>query len=257
VSVPRIVAALTPGPVGALPIVLGPSLGTTTTLWSWTRARLVAHPLLAWDLPGHGASPSPSDAFTVEELAEGVLAAVDEAGIDRFAVAGVSLGGLTALAVALAAPERVAGVAMLASLPAIGTPDAWAQRAATVRRQGTSVLVGPSATRWFAPGFIAASPAVAGRLLDELVPIDAEGYAQCCHVLGATDLSGRLGELSMPLTLAPGAQDPVIDLDAVRRTADAVPGARVRTLEGAGHLPPAERPADVADLILDLTGAAR
>jgi 3-oxoadipate enol-lactonase len=257
-SVPRIVAALTPGPAGALPIVLGPSLGTTTTLWSWARPQLAAeHPLLAWDLPGHGASPTPAEGFTVEELAQGVLAAADEAGLDRFAIAGVSLGGLTALAVALAAPERVAAVAMLASLPRIATADAWHDRAQTVRQQGTPVLVRGSAERWFAPGFIAEAPSVAGRLLDELMTIDDEGYARCCEALAAADLTGALAELRVPLTLMPGDGDVVVGADAAQAVVDAVPGAQLRVQRGAGHLPPAERPAQAATSILESVGAHR
>lgn len=256
-TVPRIVATLSAGPADGIPLVLGPSLGTTTTLWSWARPALAAtRGVLAWDLPGHGASPPPTAPFTIDELAAGVLAAIDDAGIDRFALAGVSLGGLTSLALALAAPERASSVTMLASLPAMGQPDAWAERAATARRQGTPALVGGSASRWFAPDFIAAAPAVAGRLLAELMDVDDEGYARCCEALGATDLTDRLGELRVPLALVPGAEDAVATVAAATAVARAVPGARLHALAGVGHLPPAERPAEVADLILDIAGGA-
>jgi 3-oxoadipate enol-lactonase len=257
-STPRIVAALTPGPADSLPLVLGPSLGTTTALWSWARPALAErHRLLSWDLPGHGASPAPTAPFTLEELAAGVLAAADDAGLDRFAVAGVSLGGLTSLSLALLAPERVAAVAMLAALPRMGQPDAWHERAGTVRQQGTPALVGSSAERWFAPGFIAAAPRVAGQLLDELMDVDDEGYARCCEALAAADLGVRLGELRAPLAMLPGSDDPTVAVDAARAVAEAVPEARLTVIDGAGHQPPAERPDAVAGVLTDLLGGIR
>lgn len=257
-STPRIVAAVTPSDGDGIPVVLGPGLGTTTTVWDAVRDRLAArHPVLVWDLPGHGASPAPTRPFTVEDLADGVLAAVDEADIGRFAVAGNSFGGLTALAIALAAPERVSHVAMVCSLPRLGDRDGWLQRAETVRRQGTPVMVAGSAERWFAPGFIAAQPALAGRLLDELMTIDDEGYARCCEALAEADLRDRLPELRAPLTLIEGADDVVVDLDTAAAIVDAVPGARLHVVQGAGHQAPAERPAEVAALLADAIEEAR
>lgn len=102
---------------GELPLlVLGPPLGTSATAaWSETAARLTdAFDVVAWDLPGHGHNRSvPEDPFTLEDLAAGVLAVVDEILLHRdevggsFSCAGVGLGGAVALQLLLDVPGRV------------------------------------------------------------------------------------------------------------------------------------------------------
>ena len=84
------------------------------------------------------------------------------AGVRRFYYAGDSLGGQLALELALRHPDRVIAVSIICSSARVGQPEAWLERAAMVRLQGTPVLVGPSAGRWYAPGFIETA-AGAGR----------------------------------------------------------------------------------------------
>jgi pimeloyl-ACP methyl ester carboxylesterase len=73
------------------------------------------HDVLAYDARGHGASdPAPSpDAYTYADLAEDLIAVMDEAGIDRAVLAGASMGAHTAVRVALEHPERVAGLVLV------------------------------------------------------------------------------------------------------------------------------------------------
>ena len=234
-----------------IPFLLGPSLGTRVArVWEPTRPLLGAdHPLFGWDLPGHGISPATSSGFSVDEIAEGVLRAADEAGLSRFAVAGVSLGGVVSLALALQAPSRVASVTLICSLPKIGNAEAWATRAAQVRASGTPSLVQGSAERWFAPGFIDAQPTVASPLLLDLRDIDDEGYALCVEALAATDLRPRVRELEMPFTIIAGAVDVVIPLsDAEEAVASARTGA-LHVLPDTAHLASAEKPAEVAAIL--------
>ena len=74
-------------------LILGPSLGTDTHLWDLAAPALREHyAILRWDLPGHGASPSARDSFTLSELADAVVALADSYGISNFYHAGVSHG---------------------------------------------------------------------------------------------------------------------------------------------------------------------
>lgn len=255
-TAPVIVATSTPqlgdGITGET-LVLGPSLGTTTAVWDQAAGALsFPHPLLSWDLPGHGSSPAVTvgTSFTMTELAEGVLRAVDAAGVDRFSYAGVSLGGVVGLQLALLAPERVRRLAMVCSLPQIGTSEGWAQRAADTRAMGTPSLVAASARRWFALGFLDRQPDVGSRLLSQLLDIDDESYAQCVEALADTDLRDALPGLSVPLTLIEGEADSVIPLDDARAAADAAPDAVLHVLAGVAHLAPVEDPDSVAALLL-------
>jgi pimeloyl-ACP methyl ester carboxylesterase len=73
------------------------------------------HRVVAYDARGHGSSsPAPSpDAYRYEELAADLAAVLDALGIERAVLAGASMGGHTALRLALEQPERVAAIAVI------------------------------------------------------------------------------------------------------------------------------------------------
>ncbi|MEO8528147.1 MAG: alpha/beta fold hydrolase [Pseudolysinimonas sp.] len=235
-----------------IPFLLGPSLGTRVAA-VWDRARpflAERHPLFGWDLPGHGVSPATTTPFSVDEVAEGVLRAADSAGLGRFAYAGISLGGVVGLALALRAPDRVTALTLICSLPKIGTPEGWAERAAQVRASGTPSLVDATSKRWFVPGFSAEEPSVVGGLLKDLMDVDDESYALCVEALGATDLRPRVRDLGMPYSIIAGAEDAIIPIvDAEASVASARHGS-LHVLDGASHLAAVEKPAEVTAILL-------
>jgi 3-oxoadipate enol-lactonase / 4-carboxymuconolactone decarboxylase len=141
---------LVDGPVGGEPLVLGPSLGTSTQVWEPQLAALIrAHRVLRYDLPGHGRSRAAAPRATVAALAEGVLAMADELGWESFHYAGISLGGAIGTRLALSHPRRVRSLTLLCSSARFGDPSAWHERAALVRAEGTAPLLPASAARWF------------------------------------------------------------------------------------------------------------
>jgi pimeloyl-ACP methyl ester carboxylesterase len=232
-------------PQAAEVLIVGPSLGTSVeALWSRCAAMLPFE-VVGWDLPGHGRSGPACEAFSVSDLADGVrdLARVRARGRDAW-YAGVSLGGAVGLELALD-PGPFGAVAVLASAPKIGDPSAWRERADLVRREGTAVMVTGSAERWFAPGFTEAMPAVAAALLTSLAEADRESYALACEALAAFDIRGRLGGRQVPLLIAAGQHDQVVPPEQARAEAPDL----FAVIPGCAHLPPAEDPAAVADLL--------
>lgn len=244
---------LTPLSAGGagIPLLLGPSLGTRVArVWDPALPFLAEHPLFGWDLPGHGVSPATTTPFSIDDLAAGVLAAADDAGLARFAVVGVSLGGVVSLAVALREPSRVSSVTMICSLPKIGTPEGWADRAAAVRASGTPSLVQGSASRWFAAGFIESSPTLASPLLSDLMDVDDESYALCVEALGATDLRPRVSDLEVPFTVIAGAEDTaIIPLEHAEAAVASARTGELHIISGAAHLATVEKPAEVAAIL--------
>jgi 3-oxoadipate enol-lactonase/4-carboxymuconolactone decarboxylase len=255
-TVPITLVRLSPaGPDRPL-LVLGPSLGTATdALWGRCAARLADRfEILGWELPGHGQGKPVHEAFTVDELAVGVLAALDPA--RPFHYAGDSVGGAVGLALLLDHPDRVRSATLACTGARIGTPAGWHERAATVRAHSTSVMVEGSAQRWFAPGFLDREPDVAARLLQVLQDADAESYARVCEALAGFDVLDRLTAVRTPLTLVGGTHDQVTTLDGLRVIERAVPGARLIELDVA-HLAPAEAPDATAEAIATTAGSDR
>lgn len=244
----------TEGAPTAPPLLLGPSLGTSTALWDAVAPELsTTHRVIRWDLPGHGKSPADliGRGATVADLASLVLALADSLGIDRFAYAGVSLGGAVGLHLAAHHPDRVQGLAVICSSAHFGDGARWAERAALVRREGLADLAEGAPGRWFTPGFT-----VPG-LVDDHRTTDPDAYAACCDALAAYDIRESLATITAPTLVVAGREDPATPPAHAREIADAVPGASLTELAGASHLAPAERPeAVIAALRTHLTGAA-
>ena len=256
-TVPQITAVRLGGSPALPLLVLGPSLGTSArSLWSSCAAELSnSFEVLAWDLPGHGSNLAESKPFTVDELAAGVLAMVDDMFAERgeqgtsFAYAGDSVGGAVGLQLMLDAPERVDAAVLLCTGAKIGDPDGWHERAATVRASGTPAVLERSAANWFAPGFLEREPDVGATLLHALQDADREGYAQVCEALAAFDVRDRLHEITGPVLAIAGAHDVPAPVSSLEEIATGVKQGRLVVLDDVAHLAPAESPVEVARLI--------
>ncbi|NIY65264.1 bifunctional 3-oxoadipate enol-lactonase/4-carboxymuconolactone decarboxylase PcaDC [Streptomyces malaysiensis] len=241
------------GPPTAPPLILGPSIGTSLAVWEPQLPALTrTHRILRWDLPGHGGSPAallPSDgSATIGDLAALVLRLADEQGWERFAYAGVSIGGAVGLHLAAHHPERLTSLAVVCSSARFGDPAAWRERAALVRAEGTEAMVASRPGTWFAHGF--AHTPVGAALIEDLRATDRAGYAACCDALAAYDITADLERIAVPTLVVAGRDDPATPPAHARRIADAVPGASLLEVAGAAHLAGVERPEPVTAALL-------
>src|SRR5687767_9183676 len=95
------------GPQDAPVLVLSNSLGTTLAMWDPQAEQLARHfRLVRYDTRGHGGSKIPPGPFALDDLGQDVVDLLDHLEIGRAHVAGLSLGGMTAMWLAINAPER-------------------------------------------------------------------------------------------------------------------------------------------------------
>ena len=218
-STPRVTTTLLkPAQDPARVLVVGAGLGTgVQALWSLAAQQLPEDTVVVgYDLPGHGASEPHAEPFSMAELADAVVAAVQALQEDGTVpadlpvhFAGVSLNGCVALQLALDHADTVSGVAVICSAAKIGEAGSWRERAELVERAGTPTLVEGSAQRWFADGFIAAHPERTTGLLHTLQEADRHSYARLCEALADFDVRGRLGEIAVPVLTIHGVADQV------------------------------------------------
>ncbi|MCQ4206287.1 MULTISPECIES: bifunctional 3-oxoadipate enol-lactonase/4-carboxymuconolactone decarboxylase PcaDC [Streptomyces] len=238
------------GPDDAPVLVLGPSLGTTRHMWDRQIAELARQwRVFRFDLPGHGGAGA-HPAGSVAELADRLLATLDEAGVQRFGYAGCSLGGALGAELALRHPERVASLALIAASPRFGTADEFRQRGVIVRSNGLDPIARTSPERWFTSGFAAAQPAITDWAVQMVRTTDPGCYIAACEALAAFDIRAELGSIGVPTLVLVGSEDQVTGPAEARTLVAGIPDARLAVVPGASHLAPVEQPAAVTDLLV-------
>jgi pimeloyl-ACP methyl ester carboxylesterase len=204
-----------------------------------------AFSVMAWDAPGYGRSDDPPGSFTLEDLADEAVRVLDEHGVERAHVLGVSLGGVIAQLVYRRHARRLRSL-MLVDTTAGGGALPEPERSARVRQRLEAIdrLSPRELARRRAPQLV--SPDAPAALVQELEDIMAEvrpaGYRNAALALGATDVTSLLGSIRAPTLVIHGADDAVVPLETGRELATAIPGAELVVIEHAGHVSNQEQP---------------
>lgn len=220
--------------------------------WDPVVARLDAqrYTALAPDQRGHGARAG-ARPITFDAVAADVLALAHE----RFVLCGYSMGGRIALHVALAAPERVSRLILVATTAGIDDElERRRRRAADVDLAQAIEVEGLEAfaERWLAQPLFADDPPAAQTLARaDIVRSDPAGLAEALRGIGTGTMAplwDRLGELDMPAVVLVGQRDTKFRRLA-ERLASGLPQAEVLLARGAGHALPRVAPDAVAAAI--------
>jgi len=214
------------------------------------------HRVVRLDLIGHGGTAAPAVGYLIKRQAALVAAVLDKLGIAKATLIGHSMGGDVATAFAEAYPDRVDGLVL------IGSPPAATERydiltslyLTPVIGEALSHLRSDRAVRFglaqgFAPGF-----QVPAGFVADVRRLTYNGFrlADRASVAfrRARPLNQRLADIRPvpPLLVIVGSLDPFVPPEGARQLAQ-VPGARLVTLDGVGHSPMVEAPADTITAI--------
>ena len=190
--------------------------------------------------------------LTAHDSMEGLARAVLEAAPERFALAGLSMGGYVAFEVMRQAPERVAKLALLDTSARADTPEQTANRrqAVDLARQGKyRQVVAGSVPRLLHPDH-ANDRALVDAVYAQAERIGVEAYVrQQTAIMGRPDSRPGLGAIRCPTLVLCGRQDAITPPELHVEIAGGIPGARFVPIEDAGHLAPMERPQAVTALL--------
>jgi 3-oxoadipate enol-lactonase / 4-carboxymuconolactone decarboxylase len=246
----------TDGDDNAPPLVLLNSLGSSTAMWEPCVAPLAEQfRIVRIDTRGHGESlPSHDRSVSIADLASDVLDTMDELGLGRVDVAGLSLGGMVGIRLASHRPERVRRLALLCTAAHLPFGQNYTERAAEVRADGIGPIADAVVSRWITPALAERDRGLYERLRAMLVASDAESYAQCCDAIAGMDQRADLARVAAPTLVIGGADDEAIPTQYQRSLAEEIPQARLEILSPAAHLAPVEQPARVAALLREHFG---
>ncbi|GAB2691065.1 alpha/beta fold hydrolase [Kitasatospora kifunensis] len=225
-------------------VLLHPGIGDSR-IWDQLLSRLTArHRVIRYDVRGYGRSPQPTGPYS--RLAD-LIAVLDHFGLRRVALVGCSMGGETALNLALAAPEKVASLVLLC--PGI-TGYPWppeeeldAEYEALSAAGDEAGLIAFGLREWSAAG---ADPTAVRQMTSAARAWPSEDQYQ----LADPDTFERLGELDLPAVLLVGDLDRPALIAANEQIADRIPGCRLVVVPGADHYLPLRAPELIIETIL-------
>jgi 3-oxoadipate enol-lactonase len=238
------------GKVEAPPVLLLHSLGTALQLWDGVAELLSArYRPVQIDLRGHGLTSVPRGSYTIDDMAADVVGAVEAMDIAEVHVVGVSLGGAVAQRLGVMMRGRVRSLVLLSTATSFPPRVLWLERAAAVRNAGIEQFVESSLARWVSAASLDTTAADGLRAM--LRRTDPEGYAASAEALAAVNLADDAGTLDVPTLIMVGEADHSTPIWVATELRNAISGARLKTLPGLAHLPPAEAPAEVAAAIVE------
>jgi 3-oxoadipate enol-lactonase len=240
------------GPAGGQPVVLLHAIATDSSLWSaqipvWASA----FRLICIDLPGHGGSPDIEAELDLAGYADCVRHVLDELGIDRVSLVGLSFGGMVAQAFALKYPDRVR--ALVLAHTGARTVEAvkgiWNERIARFEKEGMAAQVMPTLERWFTRTFAEKSPLTLAWLSDQILRTTSKGYVSAIKAIQGLDHLDRLAAVDAPVLVVAGEEDSAVPPAAAALIAERMRNAQTLVLAGAAHLGNLERPVEFTEAV--------
>lgn len=248
------------GPADAPAVVFSNSLGADLSMWDGQVAVLEKDfRVVRMDARGHGGSAATDGDYSLNLLADDVLAVMDKLGIRQAHFVGLSLGGMIGQVLGARADTPLESLTLCATF-AEAPRQMWADRVDAVRKSGLAPMVEGTLERWFTPAFRASHPGVMDATRRMILGTSVQGYAGCAAAIRDMDLTGVPESIALPTLVIAASQDPSAPPDAMRALHARIPGAAFVEIEDAAHVFTLEHPSKAAALLhafLRETEAAR
>jgi 3-oxoadipate enol-lactonase len=222
-------------------LVFSHSLACNTRMWDPTIAAFKdKYCILNYDMRGHGQSAAPGGPYTLDMLADDVLALMKELKIERCKFVGLSIGGMIGQTLALRQTKHFEKM-VLADTGHMQPPEAikqWEERIKIAQTQGMKALVPSTMERWFTPAFRESAPAK--KIADVIAATPVNGYVGCGQAIMKLNTTARLKEIRIPVLAITGEADP--SAGATKYIGENVPGAKFVSLSQAAHIANVEQP---------------
>ncbi|WP_376877943.1 alpha/beta fold hydrolase [Albirhodobacter sp. R86504] len=235
-------------------LLLMNSFGATQAMWDLQMPLLEAHyRVIRFDARGHGKSPTPPSPYTFDELVADAIGVLDRYDAKTASVMGVSMGGMTALGMALRSPDRITRAvccAARADAPE-GFVQNWHNRMGILAEGGIEAVWNATAGMWLGDHQRGLHPEYEAALRDGFLQTTDEGYRGGAHALIGLDYLQHLGAMTVPVLFVAGAQDAAAPPEVMRAMAQACPGSEFTIVPEAKHILNVDRPSDFEVAITD------
>ena len=234
------------GSGNAAPIVFLHGVGSDKSVWAPQLAHFGAtRRAVAFDYPGYGESDPAAAGATRDDFAAAILAAMDALGIGRAHVCGLSLGGVIAIAMSAAAPQRCASLILADSFAVHPEGQAIYERSIAASADMRALAEGRADALLAQP----ADAAVRSEVIETMARIDPAAFCIGAQAVWLADQRDRVAAIGTPTLIICGTEDRITPPALSEELASIIPGARCKRIEHAGHLTNLECPAEFNDLV--------
>lgn len=258
------------GPQDRAALVLVHGFSASLHTWeAWKTALELDYRVITLDLPGHGLTRAedPSQA-KIERFADVVHEVTQDLGVERFTLAGNSMGGNTAWSYALAYPETLDGLILVAASgwpeeegEGDGSPFIFTLLSNPIARSIVKDLDMTSLTRSGLEDSYSDPSFVTDALVERYVSLSrAPGHRETLLAIMAGDRveasAEKLSAINVPTLVMWGTEDNLVPVSGAQKFADAIPNSTLAVYENIGHLPQEENAeqsiADVRAFMMDV-----
>jgi pimeloyl-ACP methyl ester carboxylesterase len=186
---------------------------------------------------------------SVQDIAAAVLATAPP----RFALAGLSMGGIVAMEIVAQAPDRVTRLALLDTNPLAETPEAQARRAPQIDKVQAGGLLSVMRDE-MKPNYLTDGPnraAILDLCMDMALALGPQVFVrQSCALRDRPDQQETLRRLRIPTLILCGRHDALCPVSRHELMHGLIPGSVLRIVENAGHLPTLEQPTETTAALI-------
>lgn len=233
-------------------VVLLHPLAVDRSVWDGLVPALDGHTVVTYDLPGHGEAPTPTERYTVEDLADQLVGVLREQDLAPAHLVGVSLGGLVVQVVAARHPELVDRLVIVDAVATYPPPvvQQWRDRPPLVRSQGLEPLLQATLDLWFTADEVRRDGPAVREVRRLFLQGDAEGYARACEALEVADTRELVRSITAPTLVVCGDDDAPPFTAAAPWFVETLPDARLVWLSPARHAGALEQPEQFRDAVV-------
>jgi len=232
-----------------LPVIFLHAFPLNRGMWDGDIAALLSeqhYRLVSLDWRGFGESDIPNDISTMELFADDVAGLMDQLGIEKAVLCGLSMGGYAAFAFLRKYPQRLSGLILADTKPSADTPEAQANRenvAQLAESKGTGAIADLQLPRLLSDYTRQYHPEVEIRVRQMIESATAQGIAAASRGMALrSDSSELLANIACPTLVIVGEQDVLTPPAIAQEYATKIVGAQYVVIPQVGHLSNLEQP---------------
>ena len=244
-----------------IPVVLLHAFPLNRSMWARQREELASrYRVITPDFRGHGESSLPEEDSTMERLAEDVRWLLDELGLERVVLGGLSMGGYVSLAFYRRYAERVLALILADTRAGADSEEGRrgrAELAAVAEGLGSAAVAERTLPKLLGASTQQRNPQLVETVRGIICTTSPQGIVRALRGMAVRpDSNDLLAKIHCPTLILVGEEDTLTPPAESEAMAQAIPGARLGKITGAGHLANLEQPIQFDSLLFDFLAEA-